>query len=230
MNRIFRHITSVSATALAFAITTGSAAAATVPFTEGFAADNANWKNAASADLSFVGAGGPDASSYATTTYSFENNADGDGPVLLRGQDNFDASSDAFVGNWLAEGVTEFSAYVRHNAPVPLNYFTRFASSFNFPGSVAVNFVPVLPNTWTKITFDISATNPQFVSFEGSDFNTVFGGIGNVQLGVNVPAALAGSTATYTFDLDQPTITPEPAMLGLFAAGGLCALRRRANR
>ena len=230
MNRIFRHISSVSAMALAAVVSAGPASAAIVPFTENFVSDNANWKDAGSADLSFVGAGGPDASGYVTTSYSFENNAEDDTPVLLRGQDNFNASSDAFVGNWLAEGITEFSAYVRHDAPVPLNFFTRFASPFNFPGGVAVSFVPVLPNTWTKVTFDISAFNPQFVSFEGSDFNTVLGNVGNVQLGVSVTAALAGSAGTYTIDLDQPTITPEPATLGLFSVAGLYALRRRADR
>lgn len=202
--------------------------AATVPFTENFTTDNANWKNAASADLAYLASGGPDSSSYVTGTFSFATSLANDTPVLLRGQDNFNASGDAFVGNWISDGVTELTAYVRHNAPMPLNFFARIVSSANFPGAIAVDFVPVLPNTWTQVTFDVSATSFQFVSFEGSNYNAVFSNIGNVQLGVSVPAGLAGYTPAVTFDLDQPSITPEPASLGLLAAGGLALLRRRA--
>lgn len=208
-------------------LSVASVQAATVPFTEDFAADNANWKDSATADLGFVAVGGPDGSSYATGTFSFVTSLEEDTPVLLRGQDSFDSSGDAFVGNWISEGVTELSAYVRHSAPMPLNFFTRLASAANFPGAVAIDFVPVLPNTWTKVTFDVSASSIQFVTFEGSNYNAVLSNIGNVQLGVFVPAGLAGFTPTVTFDLDQPTITPEPASLGLFAACGLVMLRRR---
>lgn len=204
-----------------------TAGAAVVPFTEDFAADNADWKDAANTDLAFVAAGGPDASSYVSGSFNFQSQADGDTPVLLRGQDGFDSSSDAFVGNWIAEGITEFSAYVRHSAPFPLNFFTRFVSAANFPGGVALDFVPVLPNTWTKVTFDVTATSPQFVTFETANHAAVFSNIGNVQLGVSVPAALAGSAIPITFDLDQPTITPEPASVGLMSVGVLGMLRRR---
>jgi len=206
----------------------GPLQAATVPFTEDFPADAANWKDAANADLTYIAAGGPDGSGYASGSFSFAAQNDGDTPVLLRGHDGFDSSSDAFVGNWIADGVTEFSAFVRHSAPVPMNFFTRFVSSFNFPGAVALDFVPVLPNTWTKVTFNVTPASPQFLTFETSDHTTVFSNIGNVQLGVSVPAALAGSTFPITFDLDQPTITPEPATAGLMAAGVLLMMRRRA--
>ncbi len=221
-----RVFSAVMVTAIATAV---SVQAAVVPFTEDFVADNAAWKDAVNTDLGFVAAGGPDGSGYVTGTFDFQAQADGATPVLLRGQDGFDSSSDAFVGNWIADGVTGFSTYVRHNAAVPLTFFTRFVSPFNFPGGVALDFAPVLPNTWTKITFDISAASPQFISFESSDFNTVFSNIGNVQLGVSVPTALAGSTTVVTFDLDQPTITPEPATAGLMTVGALLALRRRAS-
>ncbi len=201
--------------------------AATVPFTEDFTAGNAGWKDSASADMTFVAAGGPDGSSYTTGTFSFAGQADGDTPVLLRGQDNFDASGDAFVGDWISDGVTEVTAYVRHNAIMPLNFFVRASTPFNFPGGVAIDFVPVLPNTWTQVTFDVTASSIQFVTFEGSNHASIFSNIGNVQLGVSVPAGLAGFTAPVTFDLDQPTITPEPASLMLLASGAMVLLRRR---
>ena len=213
--------------AVAAVVIVGPLQAATIPFTEDYAADNASWKDAANADLTYTAVGGPDGSGFVSGQFSFSAQAADDTPVLLRGHDNFDSSSDAFVGNWITDGVTEFSAFVRHNAPIPLNFFTRFVSSFNFPGGVALDFVPVLPNTWTKVTFDVTSTSPQFLTFENSNYNAVFNNIGNVQLGVSVPAALAGSTAPITFDLDQPTITPEPASVGLLAVGALGLLRRR---
>lgn len=217
----------ITAAAMAAFCSVSTLQAATVPFTEDFVADNAGWKDAASADLAYVAAGGPDGSSYVSGTFSFAASVENDTPVLMRGQDNFDASGDAFVGDWISEGVTELTAWVRHNAPMPLTFFSRSSKPANFPGGVAVVFGVAMPNVWTEVVFDVSATSPQFVTFEGSDYNTIFSGIGNVQFGVMVPAALEGFTPPVTFDLDQPTITPEPASLGLFAAGALVMLRCR---
>lgn len=225
MSSVKSFMTAVAAAAAVLSV--ASVQAATVPFTENFAADNANWKDAASADLTYVATGGPDGGSYTTGTFSFAASVENDTPVLLRGQDSFDASGDAFVGDWISEGVTELSAWVRHDAIMPLNFFARTSKPANFPGGVAIAFVPVLPNVWTEVTFDVTATSIQFVTFEGSDHNTVFSSIGNVQFGVSVPAAMAGYVPSVTFDLDQPTITPEPASLGLFAVGALAMLRRR---
>jgi hypothetical protein len=205
-----------------------SAMGTTVPFTEEFATDASNWRDAGGgALLSFNASGGPDGSSFASGTFNFVGSAEGDTPVLLRGQDGFNSSGDAFVGDWLTDGVETFSAYVKHDAPAALNFFTRFASSANFPGAVAIDFGPVLPNTWTEISFAISPASAQFVTFEGSDFNTVFSNIGNVQIGVSVPATLAGTDASYTFSLDKPTVVPEPATLGLLTLAGGVAWRRR---
>ena len=90
----------------------------------------------------------------------------------------------------------------------------------------ALEFAPLLPETWTEITIPINPANPQFISYEFGDFNTIFHSVGRIQLGVSVPAELAGSTTPVTFDLDQVTIVPEPAALGLMLIGaGL--LRRR---
>lgn len=214
----------MAATAL---VAASSVQAATVPFTEDFAADNANWKDAAGADLSFVATGGPDGSSYVSTPFSFANANTDDDLTVLRGQDNFDSSADAFVGNWIADGVTTLTMKVRHNGIAPINFFVRLASPFNFPGAAAIDFVPVLPNTWTEVSFDVTSSSIQLITFEGSDYNTVFSNIGNIQLGVRTPAAMAGFTAPVTFDLDQPTITPEPASLALLGLGGLAMLRRR---
>ena len=204
--------------------------ATTVPFTEEFASSSSNWYNAAgTAPLGHQTTGGPDGSGFAAGTFNFANSTAGNSTVLFRGQDEFGSSGGAFIGNWIADGVTGFSAWVRHNAPTPLTFFTRFSSPFNFPGAVAVNFAPVFPNAWTQITIPIDPSNPQFVTFEGTDFNTVFGNVGHVQLGVSVPEALAGQDATYAFDLDKVTIVPEPASLALLGLGACSMIFRRSK-
>lgn len=207
-----------------------AAGAAVVPFTEDFTSDSANWRDATGgAPLGWSSAGGPDGGSFASGTFNFVASVEEDTPVLLRAQGEFGSSGGAFIGNWITEGVTEFSAFVKHDAAVPLIFFTRFSSLLNFPGATAIVFAPVAPNTWTEITFAIDTLKPtQFVSFEGTDFGTVFSNIGNVQIGISVPAALAGLDQTFTFDVDKATIVPEPATAGLLAIG-LCAgaVRRR---
>lgn len=214
---------------LAFVLIGVSAAsAATVPFTEDYAASSANWRDSTGVtDLSWQAAGGPDGGSYASGTFNFAFSVEGDTPALLRGQQSYGSSGGAFVGNWLADGVSEFSMMVRHNAPEPLTFFTRFAGPGNFPGAIALEFIPVLPFTWTEVAFAIDPSNPEFITFEGSDFATVFSNIGNLQIGVFVSSTLAGVDAPYSFDLDKVSIVPEPAAGLALATLALLALRRR---
>lgn len=209
--------------------TTAFATAATVPFTEPFAADAAGWFNSAnSAPLSWSAAGGPDGSAYVSESFNFVSSIPGpQGPVLFRGQDEHNASNHNFEGNWISDGVSEFRASVRHDAPVAVNFFVRFASPANFPGASGVVFAPIAPNTWTDISIAIDPLNPQFVSFEGTDFNSVFSNIGHVQVGVLVPAALAGVDHAYRFDFDAPTIVPEPTVVAGVLAVFALGLRRR---
>jgi len=209
-----------SATALAGALPT-------VPFTEDFATDNSGWRDAFTGVPTWNASGGPDGSSFISTTFNFANSAAGDTPVLFRGQDEFGSSGGAFEGDWITGNVQEFSVFVRHGASAPVNFFTRFASAFNFPGAVAVDFTPVSPGVWTEISFAIDPANPAFVTFEGSDFNTVFSSIGHVQVGVSVPSGLAGVDSEFSFSIDQPSIVPGPGALAMVGVGGLGALGRR---
>jgi hypothetical protein len=131
------------------------------------------------------------------------------------------------VGNWIADGVTQLSFAVRHDAPVPISFFTRLASPFNFPGVAAIEPVAVQPDTWTTITLDIFEGNPAFV-FEGPfGFNDVFSNIGNVQFGVVAGGEIAGADLDITFDLDNVAIIPSPAGLALLAGAALLRRRRR---
>jgi hypothetical protein len=225
-----RYATSAAALALALSIPFGRPAlGAIVPFTEDFAADSANWRGASDAALiTWQPAGGPDDRSFISGVFNFAATSAGDPVVQFRGQEEFGSSGGAFVGDWIADGIEQFTAYVRHDAEVPLTFFVRFSLPSRFPGGTAVSFAPVPAHTWTPIIIPIAASNPQFVTFENSDFDSVFGNIGNVQVGVSVPEGLAGVDATVGFDLDKVAIVPEPAVLTLLVvAAGAGMVRRR---
>jgi hypothetical protein len=206
------------------------AGAATLPFTEGFSANASGWLDNASGALTHSASGGQDGAGFVSTQFNFLGSTAGSqGPVLFRG--NASASGGAFTGNWLTDGVATLSAWVRHDADIPINSFARFAAPAGFPGAIAAVFTPVAPGSnWTRISVQINPSNPQFVSFEGSDFNAIFASIGRVQIGASIPAALAGVDRVVHFDLDSVSIAgavPEPsalAVLGL-VIGGLAARR-----
>jgi hypothetical protein len=206
--------------------------AVSVPTSEKFTIDAANWADSSGlAPLSHMSNGGPDGSAYATTTFTFNSGggAGGTSAVLFRAQDEFNSSGHAFEGNWISDKITKLTAQVRHNAPQPLNYFSRFSGPDNFPGGTAIQFAPVLPNVWTTLTFNISPTSPQFVTFEGMNFSSVFSDVGHIQLGVSIPAALAADMTAYKYDLDNVIATPEPTAvcLAALALGWVAIIRRR---
>lgn len=211
----------LTAAALLFA---SPAMGLTVPFVEDFSTDTALWVDSSESNfLEHEATGGPDGGSYASATFNFESlAADDQGPVIFRATTPIfePASGGAFFGDWVAGIVRNFSAQVRHDAPVPLTFFTRFAGPTNFPGAIAIRFEPVFPDTWTEMEFDINGSNPAFVSFEDETFREVFDNIGNVQIGVSVPEALAGVDLDVNFGLDKVAIAiPEPSGLGLACLG-----------
>ncbi len=208
-----------------------NASATTVPFVEDFPTDSASWRNFnGSADIDWSATGGPDGGSHAFDSFNFVNSLEDDTPALLRAQDDFGSSSGGFVGDWLTSGVDEFSVMVKHDAPEPLFFFARFASPFNFPAAVGLEFAPVPSGVWTELTFALSELSPQLIYEGPSTFASVFSNIGNIQMGVTVPAAMAGVDADITFSVDKAAITPEPASilgLGVGAFWFLGGVRRR---
>ncbi len=218
----------------------GVALGVDVPFTEVFAAGASGWRTSDTitpATWNPAGGGLPDSAGYISATRSFANDPASvqSPPVLVNALNSANASGGSLFGNWAANGVTSFSFDFRHNAPVALTAFARFARAANAPGASAIGLTPVQPNVWTTITISINPTSPNFVSFEGTNFNTVFGvgaapnflAIGRVQLGVFVPQSLAFTTPTYTFDFDNVRIIPGASGAGLMALGMLGASRRR---
>ena len=203
-------------------------AQASLPIEENFSNDAANWFNAGGgAPATYNPTGGSDGGGFISQTLDLSTTMDADTPVLFRAQDEFGSSGNAFVGNYLTNGATELTVFIRHNAPAPLNIFNRFSGPGNFPGAVSVDFVPVFPNVWTQVSFPIDPSSPQFVSFEGSDFNSVFSLVGHLQIGPSITAGVAGLPALVQFDLDQVRLVPEPATAALFMATGIALVRRR---
>ena len=167
-------------------LATASPTLAVTTFTESFNSDNALWDSATrGVEATWISSGGADGGGHITNDLDFSGDAAEDSRSVIRAEVNFGpppsvASGGAFVGDWLADNVSSFSVSVRHNASVPLSYFARFADPVNFPGAIAITFAPILPNTWTEITFAIDENNPQFVSFEGQSFSSVFDNIGDI--------------------------------------------------
>lgn len=202
------------------------------PTNESFISSNNNWKANATSfpDATFVASGSPFGDGYITYGRDLGTAGATSTQVLFRGQDNFSSSAGAFIGNWPAAGVTEFSFWIRHNAPAAMTFGARFAPINNFPAFAAEELTAVPANTWTKITFDIYQGSPD-LAYEGTEtatsFNEIFGNLAKIQLFTkrgSVP-----ENTVVTFDADQVSAVPEPGMLapaGLILVGLLKRKRR----
>jgi hypothetical protein len=204
---------------------------ATVPYTENFTTDTANWRDTNSAAATYVASGGPDGSSYISSTASAFFLDDADPVVVFRGQQGFNSSANAFTGDWIASGIDQFSVWVKHDAPQPLDFFVRFATAGNFPGTAADKGVLIAPNTWTQLSYEIAPSHVNEYLFpEGpsSFYTSTFSAVGNIQVGYSVPAGFGSLNQSFTFSLDQPSInTPEPASAFLAMSFAAIAFMRR---
>jgi hypothetical protein len=202
-----RWTTTLAALAIGWA---GAAGAVTVPFTENFAGGVAGWEDNANDDLDFVAAGGPDGSSYASGGIDFTGFVPpfpGAGPIVLRAHDEDGASGGAFVGSWNTAGVTQVRAFVRHDAPVPLSWVLRVATTANFPGAV---FTPagttVAPDSWQEIVFDVDPASPDCTPETGNPSFTcedALDVVAHFQLGVDAPEAVIEDEVFVTVDVDR---------------------------
>ncbi len=229
-------LTKLGILTVAILLTAVDLASAVSVYTETFNSDAANWRqNVSATSVVYNASGGPDSTAYVSSDFAFAS-AFSPQVAVLRGHDAFNASNDAFVGNWLAADITQLSAYVRHNVPQPMSFFVRLAKSANSP-AVSFSFpTPVPTGTWTKLDFDISYSNPlrtnESMDTSQTFYDDVLSNIGNVQIGILVPQTLVNGTTTsavYRYDLDNIGIVPEPSSF-LLSLGGIAALgcvRRR---
>ena len=201
-------LSSLGVSSLAFATTV----------TEEFDTSNEGWLSGAFAPLTYNASGGPDGSSY--VSLSGTSFSDYDQTAAFRGHDDFDASGDAFVGNWIAYGWVTLSAWIRHDGPEAASFFTRIATADNFPAFVAINPVPVAPGVWTEVVFDVNPLSSTLIPEGPTAYPAVFGNVGNVQFGLSAPAGFENDTTPIVFDLDKVTVTvPEPVSAGLLGLG-----------
>jgi len=200
-----------------------------LPFTESFEVNSSGWVYGTSTAPIWATSGGAVGSAYISGSASVIGT--GFGTIVFRANDANNASGDAFVGNWLLAGVNTFSAYVRHNADVALNFYARFDAGAGRAGS-SVNFL-VNPNSWTLLQLPIVNEITSFQSYGAAGtgqaaFNTIFGGIQNVQIALAADTAHAGKTVTV--DLDGVSMVPEPTASGLLIAAGAALLASRRLR
>ncbi len=213
-------------TALA-TLTTASMASVT-PFTETFEGGVNGWLQGSFGAPNYSATGSIDNSAYISSSADL-NSAGPFGLAVFRGHDDFDASGDAFVGNYLASGITQISFDFRHNADIDLNVALRVSGSNNFPGMGIELPAFVAGGEWVTLTYNLNFDNP-LVTLEGAPtiefYQSVMEAVGNIQVSVERPDGL-NTPLVVDFDLDNVSITPAPASLAMLSIGGLLASRRR---
>lgn len=209
------------------AATTISMASVT-PFAETFETGTNGWLMGTFVAPTYHATGALDGSAYISSTADL-NSAGPFGLSVFRGEDNFNASGDAFVGNYLEGGITQISFDFRHHADIDLSVAMRVANSNNFPGLDVELHEFVAGGEWVTLTFDLDFSNP-LMTLEGPPtldfYNSVMNAVGNLQISVGRPDGL-DTPLVVDFDLDNFTITPAPSSLALLSIGGLVATRRR---
>jgi hypothetical protein len=224
-----------------------SAAPLTVPYTETFSAGAANWMISSTGTLAtWNSSGGPNDSAFISREFTITATPPGafSGPILIRGQDNFNSSDSRFVGNWLTGGeegvpVATFSVDLRHNALAPIAFQIRFAIPNNQLGASTQNLI-VPAGGWASLTVPIINSISSFQSYSGgipgsegsqATFDAIFGDMAKIQVGlapssVQDPSVING---TFTLDLARPSIAPVPEpstwLLLLGAAGSVVLIQ-----
>ncbi len=213
---------------LTIAASTCMSVAGVANFTETFETGTNGWLQGSFSEANYFATGAMDGSAYISATADL-NSAGPFGLTAIRGQGDFDASGDAFVGDYLASGIDMVTFDFRHNAGQDLGIALRVAGPNNFPG-----FAIELPNMvasgeWVTLSFELSFLNP-LLTIEGAPTPQAFAGImnnvGNLQVSVDRPEGL-DTEFIVDFDIDNVSITPAPSALALLSLGGLAAARRR---
>lgn len=214
---------------------------------ENFNAGTVNWFTGANNTPGYQATGGADGGGYLesnslTFADNFASPPFSQAPptaTLFRGHEEFGSSSGAFVGNWIELGYTELSFFVRHNAPLPVQFSARLANGLtNSPGASVADLQQfVLPNEWTEVVLDVSRDSDDIISFGGATgagaYEQIFSNVGNIQIFANQPFGLTAEQTMLplSFELDMVSVSvPEPpALLLIGTAVAAFGLRWRSR-
>jgi hypothetical protein len=188
-----------------------------VPFTEDFTSGASNWLDGSSSTPTWTATGGVGGGGYISAPGAIA--AGGFGTIVFRGNAAADASGDAFVGDWLAGGVSTFSAFISHNAPVALNFYARLDAGAGRAGS-SIDF-SVAPGAWFQLNVPIVNSSTSFQSYGAGTFATVFNGIQNVQIALSSTQDPSTAGQTYNVSLDRVATVPEPKTISMLALATL---------
>ena len=202
---------------------TPRATALIVPFTEDFTTGASNWLNGSNAAPTWSATGGVDDGGYISAPGAIS--AGGFGTIVFRGNAAADASGDAFVGNWLTGGVSTFSAFVRHDAPVALNFYARLDAGSGRAASSVDFSVPV--SGWFQLNIPVAESSFQSYGAAGTGtaaFNSVFGSILNMQIALSATQDPSTAGQTYNVSLDKVATVPEPRTFWLLTIAAVTCI------
>ena len=209
------------------AASTASTAGVT-SFTEDFEGGANGWLAGSFDPPQEIASGALDGSAFIRNNTDL-NSAGPFGLTVFRGQDGFDASGDAFVGDYIANGIDTVTFDFRHDAGQDLGIALRVATANNFPAFVVELADPVASSAWTTLSFDLDFFNP-LLTIEGQPtpqaFEDIMRNVGNLQISSDRPDGL-DTPLPVNFDVDNIAITPAPSSLAVLGLFGVAGTRRR---
>jgi len=210
------------------AASTTAATAGVTSFTEDFEGGANGWLAGSFDPPQEIGSGALDGSAFIRNDADL-NTAGPFGLTVFRGQDDSDASGDAFVGDYIANGIDTVSFDFRHNAGQDLGIALRVATADNFPAFAVELASPVASGAWTTLSFDLDFFNP-LLTIEGQPtpqaFENIMRNVGNIQISSDRPDGL-DTPLPVSFDVDNISITPAPSSMAMLGLGAMAAGRRR---